>query len=166
VPSSRLAGGGEEAGAHLALNDMAAAFLDASLLAMLAAVTLSDLRTRLIPDRFLVAGLACVLAAIVVTEPGTLPGRLLAGLAAAGFLLVAALLRPDDMGLGDVKLAGVLGVYLGPAVLGAMMVAFASGSIAGIVLVVRHGWGARRLTIPFAPFLALGALVAIAPAAS
>jgi leader peptidase (prepilin peptidase)/N-methyltransferase len=82
---------------------------------------------------------------------------------AAGFLLAAALVRPDGMGLGDVKLAGVLGIYLGAAVIEAMVVAFAAGSLAGLVLLARHGWAARSSTIPFAPFLALGALLAIAP---
>jgi leader peptidase (prepilin peptidase)/N-methyltransferase len=67
------------------------------------------------------------------------------------------------MGLGDVKLAAVLGFYLAAGVIEAMVVAFAAGSLAGFVLLVRHGWQARSRTIPFAPFLALGALVAIAP---
>ncbi len=66
------------------------------------------------------------------------------------------------MGLGDVKLAGVLGVYLGAAVIEAMIVAFAAGSAVGLALIARHGWAARGRTIPFAPFLALGALVAMA----
>jgi leader peptidase (prepilin peptidase)/N-methyltransferase len=91
-----------------------------------------------------------------------LPERLLAGLGAAAFLFAAALVRPEGMGLGDAKLAGVLGIYLGAAVLDALVVAFAAGSLAGLALLARHGWKARTRTIPFAPFLALGALAAIA----
>jgi leader peptidase (prepilin peptidase)/N-methyltransferase len=87
--------------------------------------------------------------------------RLAAGAGAAGFLLAAAVICPDGMGLGDVKLAGVLGVYLGAAVIEAMLVAFAAGSAVGLVLLARHGWAARSRTIPFAPCLALGALVAL-----
>jgi leader peptidase (prepilin peptidase)/N-methyltransferase len=140
---------------------MAAAVLDASLVAVLGVVTVSDLRTRLVPDAALVASLAVALPVCVLSDPGALPERLLCGLAAGGFLLIAALIRPDGMGLGDVKLAGVLGVYLGPRVAEAMAVAFAAGSIAGLVLLARHGWSARSRTIPFAPFLAIGALVAL-----
>lgn len=153
--------GGELRG-HGALNDMAAAVLDASLVALLCVVTVSDLRTRLVPDR---AMLACLLVAIpvcVVSAPGAMPERLLASAGAGGFLLAAALIRPDGMGLGDVKLAAVLGFYLGAGVIEAMVISFAAGSAAGLALLVRHGWRARTRTIPFAPFLALGTLVAIA----
>jgi leader peptidase (prepilin peptidase)/N-methyltransferase len=141
---------------------MAAALLDAWLVLLLAVVTLSDLRTRLIPDRPLFAGLAVALAICAACDPASLPMRLLAGAGAGGFLLAASLARPDGMGLGDVKLAGVLGVFLGPAVVEALLAAFATGSITGLALIARHGWKARSRTVPFAPFLALGALVAIA----
>jgi leader peptidase (prepilin peptidase) / N-methyltransferase len=148
---------------HWALNDMAAAVLDASLVVLLGVVTASDLRTRLVPDGPLAAGLALALGLCTLSDPGVLPERLAAGTGAAGFLLGAALIRPDGMGLGDVKLAGVLGFYLGGAAIEAMLVAFATGSLAGLVLIARHGWAARTRTIPFAPFLALGGLVAIGP---
>lgn len=140
---------------------MAAAVLDASLVALLGVVTVSDLRTRLVPDAALVASLAVALPVSLLSDPSGLPERMFSGLAAGGFLLGAALIRPDGMGLGDVKLAGVLGVYLGARVAEAMVVAFAAGSLAGLVLLARHGWSARSRTIPFAPFLALGALVAL-----
>jgi leader peptidase (prepilin peptidase) / N-methyltransferase len=141
---------------------MAAALLHASLLVVACVVTLADLRSRLIPDRPLLSGLVFALAVCLITDPAGVPARLAAGAAAAGFLLATALVRPDGMGLGDVKVAGVLGFYLGGGVLVAMLVAFAAGSLAGMVLIARHGWEARRRTIPFAPFLALGALIAIA----
>ena len=140
---------------------MAAAVLDASLVVLLGVVTVSDLRTRLVPDAALVVSLAVALLVCLLSDPGGLPVRMLSGLEEGGFLLAAALIRPDGMGLGDVKLAGVLGVYLGAWVAEAMVVAFAAGSIAGLVLLARHGWSARSRTIPFAPFLALGALVAL-----
>jgi leader peptidase (prepilin peptidase)/N-methyltransferase len=141
---------------------MTAALLDASLVLMLGVVTVSDLRTRVVPDRPLAGGLIVALGLCALTDPAGLPERLAAGAGAAGFLLAAALIRPEGMGLGDVKLAGVLGVYLGAAVIVAMVVAFAAGSFAGVALIARHGWGARSRTIPFAPCLALGAAVAIA----
>ena len=141
---------------------MAAALLDASLVLLLGAVSVSDLRTRLVPDEPLVVGLALALILSALSAPAELPERLAAGAGAAGFLLAAALIRPDGMGLGDVKLAGVLGVYLGADVIEAMIVAFAVGSVVGLAIFVRHGWGARSRTIAFAPCLALGALVAVA----
>jgi leader peptidase (prepilin peptidase)/N-methyltransferase len=142
---------------------MAAVLLDASLVALLGVVTLSDLRTRLVPDGALLASLVVAIPVCLLSDPAGVPGRLLAGICAGGFLLAAVLIRPDGMGLGDVKLAAVLGFYLGVGVIEAMVVAFAAGSVAGLVLLARHGWNARSRTIPFAPFLALGALVAIAP---
>jgi leader peptidase (prepilin peptidase)/N-methyltransferase len=141
---------------------MAAALLDASLVLLLGVVTLSDLRTRLVPDGPLVLGIVVAMALCAFSAPAELPVRLAAGAGAAGFLLAAALIRPDGMGLGDVKLAGVLGVYLGAAVIEAMIVAFAAGSVVGLALIARHGWSARRRTIPFAPCLALGALATLA----
>jgi leader peptidase (prepilin peptidase) / N-methyltransferase len=140
---------------------MAAALLDASLVLMLGVVTVSDLRTRLVPDFPLAVSLTLVLGVCALTDRGDLPERLVAGAGAAGFLLAAALIRPDGMGLGDVKLAGVIGVYLGGAVIVAMVVAFAAGSAVGILLIARHGWAARSRAIPFAPCLALGALAAV-----
>jgi leader peptidase (prepilin peptidase) / N-methyltransferase len=142
---------------------MAAALLDASLLALLATVTVSDLRRRIVPDRVLAAALAMALPLCALDEPAALPPRLLAALGAGAFLLAAALWRPDGMGLGDVKLAALLGIYLGPAVVEALLVAFLAGAVAGLAIVACHGWAARSRTIPFAPFLALGALAAIAP---
>jgi leader peptidase (prepilin peptidase)/N-methyltransferase len=141
---------------------MAATLLDASLVAMLALVTVTDLRTRLIPDGPLVVSLALALGLCALSDPGAIPERLAAGAGAAGFLLAAALLRPDGMGLGDVKLAGVIGVFLGVRVIAAMAISFAAGSIAGVALIIRHGWSARTRSIPFAPCLALGAVIAMA----
>jgi leader peptidase (prepilin peptidase)/N-methyltransferase len=141
---------------------MAATTLDASLVLLLGVVTVSDLRTRLVPDAALAAALALAITVCALDGRGELPERLLAGAGAGAFLLVAAMIRPEGMGLGDVKLAGVIGIYLGPAVVQALTISFATGSIAGLALLARHGWEARRRTIPFAPFLALGALVAMA----
>jgi leader peptidase (prepilin peptidase)/N-methyltransferase len=141
---------------------MAATALQVSLLVLLGIVTVSDLRTRLIPDGPLIAAVACAVALCALAWPSELGMRLLAGICAGGFLLGAALLRPGGMGLGDVKLAAVLGLYLGPAVVAALLVAFTAGAIAGLVLLVRHGWAARTRALPFAPFLSFGALVALA----
>ena len=63
---------------HGALNDMAAALLDASLVALLGVVTVSDLRTRLVPDGPLVLGLLLALGYGVLSAPGELPARIAA----------------------------------------------------------------------------------------
>jgi leader peptidase (prepilin peptidase)/N-methyltransferase len=141
---------------------MAVPLLHALLILLAAVVTVSDLRSRRIPDLALLTALALAAPVCALSDPSGLPERLLAATAAGGFLLTAALLRPDGMGLGDVKLAGVLGFYLGSRVVEALLIAFAVGSLAGLLVLLRHGWAARHRTIPFAPFLALGALAAIA----
>jgi leader peptidase (prepilin peptidase)/N-methyltransferase len=137
---------------------MTAAFADATLLALVLTVTVADLRARLVPDRALAVATVIVVSLTAALDPAALPERGLAALGAGGFLLAAALIRPGAMGLGDVKLAAVLGLYLGRGVIAALLVAFVSGSLIGLVLIARNGWAARSRTIPFAPFLSLGAL--------
>ncbi|MBA2794553.1 MAG: prepilin peptidase, partial [Thermoleophilaceae bacterium] len=85
----------------------------------------------------------------------------IAGTAAFVFLLLAALAYPSGMGMGDVKLAGVMGLYLGASVAPALLLAFALGSGVGLALMARHGAQARKRGVPFAPFLALGGLVGL-----
>jgi leader peptidase (prepilin peptidase) / N-methyltransferase len=140
---------------------MAAAILDAALLGLLATVTVTDLRARLVPDRALVAATVVAIGVGAIADPGGLPEHLAAALGAGGSLLLAALVRPGGMGLGDVKLGAVLGLYLGPAVLTALLIAFVAGAVAGLVIVARRGWEACFRTIPFAPFLAIGAVAAL-----
>jgi leader peptidase (prepilin peptidase) / N-methyltransferase len=140
---------------------MAAGILSASLLALLATVTVTDLRARLVPDRALLAATFVAIPVLGVAEPDALPSRLVWSLAAGGFLLATALIRPGGMGLGDVKLAAVLGLYLGAAVVPALLLAFAAGGLVGLAIIAGRGWSARSRTIPFAPFLAAGAAAAM-----
>lgn len=142
---------------------MAALLLAASLAALLAVVTVTDLRNRLIPDRVLVAGAIAGIAVVAASDPAVLPERLGWAAVAGAFLGAAHAACPEGMGLGDVKLAAVLGLYLGPAVATALLVALSAGALAGLALVARHGAAARARTIPFAPFLATGAAVACLP---
>jgi leader peptidase (prepilin peptidase)/N-methyltransferase len=133
------------------------------LVALLVPITLIDLDRRIIPNRLTGAGAIAALAIGAATGLSALPEQLIAGAAAGGFLLIAALARPAGMGMGDVKLAGMLGLFLGWQVVVALLVALLSGALAGIVVVARHGIAAgRRATIPFGPFLALGGVVALA----
>jgi leader peptidase (prepilin peptidase)/N-methyltransferase len=127
----------------------------------LAAVTLTDLERRIIPNRILLAAAAAGVAIAAATDPGSLPERAIAAAAAGGLLLAAALAYPRGMGLGDVKLAAVMGLYLGRSVAPALLVGFAAGSLVGLALIARHGAAARKQAIPFGPFLALGGIVGL-----
>ena len=65
------------------------------------------------------------------------------------------------MGLGDVKLAAVMGLYLGRSVAPALMTAFLVGSLVGLALIASQGSSARKMAIPFGPFLAIGGVVGL-----
>lgn len=132
----------------------------ASCLITLGWVCVTDLRRRIIPNRALVAGAIPVLLAFAFWSPSILPGRLLwAALASLPLGLVAGL-RPAALGMGDVKLVAFLGFCLGPPVVVAFIVASLTGSVAGVWILIRRGLSARKATVPFAPFLAIGTLVA------
>lgn len=136
------------------------ALLSLVLLALLAPVTLIDLERRIIPNRITGPGAIVAVAVGLVLDPAGEPERLLAGVAAAGFLLLALLVCPGGMGMGDVKLAGMLGLFLGRDVGVAMLVALVLGTVVGVGIVARKGVAAgRRTRIPFGPFLALGGIV-------
>jgi len=107
-------------------------------------------------------GALLALAIGAATGLDQLPEQLIAGAAAGGFLLLAALARPGGMGMGDVKLAGMLGLFLGREVAVALLVALVVGTLVGIVVMARRGVAeGRRTAIPFGPFLALGGVVAV-----
>jgi leader peptidase (prepilin peptidase)/N-methyltransferase len=139
---------------------MASAILAGGMTVLLLAVTITDLRARVIPDIALAPAAALALAVAAASTPETLAERAAAAGGAGGFLLAAALARPGGMGLGDVKLAAVLGLFLGRAVVAALLVALATGAIWGIAAVAIRGGRMSEETIPFAPFLATGAAVA------
>jgi leader peptidase (prepilin peptidase)/N-methyltransferase len=127
---------------------------------MLAVVTVTDLRERRIPNWALGAAVALGLPLLAIVDPGALPARSAAALVAGGVFLALALGRPGGFGLGDVKLIGTMGLFLGPAVITAVLLALLAGTLHGLLLFIRHGSAAAKLTLPFAPFLALGALCA------
>ncbi|MBM3667344.1 MAG: prepilin peptidase [Actinobacteria bacterium] len=129
--------------------------------ATLVTVTLADLEKRVIPNGVLLAAAVAAVAIVIAAEPSSLPERLIAAAGAGGFLLLAALAYPGGMGMGDVKLAGVMGLYLGGAVVPAMVVAVLAGALVGLALMALHGSGERRRAIPFGPYLALGGFVGL-----
>jgi leader peptidase (prepilin peptidase) / N-methyltransferase len=129
--------------------------------AMLAAVTLTDLERRVIPNVILLAGSVTAVALVAVTDPSSFPERAIAAAAAGGLLLAIALAYPRGMGMGDVKLAAVMGLYLGSAVAPGLLIAVLAGTLVGAGVMLMHGSGARKLAVPFGPFLALGGVVAL-----
>ena len=131
-------------------------------IAALVAITRIDLEHRIIPNRILAPLAAAALILTAMFEPHQLLEHLIAGAAAGGFLLAAVLAHPGGMGMGDVKLAAVMGLVLGRAVAPALLVALIAGTVVGIAVMVRHGVReGRKTAIPFGPFLALGGVVGL-----
>jgi leader peptidase (prepilin peptidase)/N-methyltransferase len=127
----------------------------------LVAVTLTDLERRIIPNKILLVAAVLGVAIAAVGDPGSLPERAIAAVAAGGLFFAAALAYPRGMGLGDVKLAATMGLFLGRDVGPAIFVALLVGSIVGLAMMAREGAGARKRGIPFGPFLALGGVVGL-----
>jgi leader peptidase (prepilin peptidase) / N-methyltransferase len=124
-------------------------------------ITLIDLDRRIIPN--LITGPAAIAAviAILALDIDFLPEALIAAAAGGGFFLVAAMLYPRGMGMGDVKLAGMLGLYLGKAVAPAILIALIGGVVVGAAIIARKGAAeGRKTAVPFGPFLALGGMIA------
>ncbi len=132
------------------------------LVAVLVPVALIDLEEQIIPNRITLPAAVAGVAIGLALAPARVPEQLIAGAAAGGFLLVFVLAYPRGMGMGDVKLAAVLGLYLGSSVAPAMLVALISGTLVGVVVIMRLGVAqGRKTAVPFGPFLALGGLVGL-----
>ena len=126
---------------------------------VLVALSAIDLEHRIVPNRIVLPATVVVLA--VQTARTLSPEWAIAGLAASAFLFAAALAYPAGMGMGDVKLALLMGAVLGRTVGIALMVGMVSALVPGVVLLARHGSKARKMGVPFAPFLALGSVAAL-----
>lgn len=149
-------------GAVLAGGASATIVLNVALILLLVPIALIDVEHRIIPNKLTALGAVLALAIGTALDPSGEPARLIAGAAAGGTLLLAALAYPGGMGMGDVKLAGVMGLFLGSAVAAAMLVALLAGVLFGALVLTRKGTQATRKTaVPFGPFLALGSLVAV-----
>jgi leader peptidase (prepilin peptidase) / N-methyltransferase len=131
----------------------------ATFCAVLVAVSATDLERRIIPNRIVLPATVVLLAAQTILDPSI--EWILAGLAAAAFFLLAALAYPGGMGMGDVKLALLLGVVLGRTVPVALLIGMLAALVPSFVLLAKHGRAGRKMTIPFGPFLALGGVVAL-----
>jgi leader peptidase (prepilin peptidase) / N-methyltransferase len=147
------------AASFLAFGWSGKSFVAAFFCAVLVTISATDLAHRIVPNVIVLPAAAVVLVAQTALEPSV--EWVLAALGAALFLLVAALAYPKGMGMGDVKLALLLGAMLGRTVPVGLMLGMVAALVPSVVLLARHGSAARKMTIPFAPFLAFGAVVAL-----
>ena len=135
--------------------------LGLTLCAVLVTVTLTDLERRVIPNVVLAVGAAVGAGIVLASDPDSIGVRLIAAAAAGGFLLAVAVAYPRGMGMGDVKLAALLGLFLGRAVAPALVVAIAAGALVGVAIMLARGPAARKSAVPFGPFLALGGVAGL-----
>jgi leader peptidase (prepilin peptidase) / N-methyltransferase len=130
--------------------------------AVLVPITLIDFDRRIIPNKITIPASIAAIVLGLALDPSKVPGQLIAGAAAGIFLLVFALVYPKGMGMGDVKLAAMMGLFLGATVSVALLVGTLAATIAGGVIMARVGVArGRKTTMPFGPFLACGGIVAL-----
>jgi leader peptidase (prepilin peptidase) / N-methyltransferase len=135
------------------------AVLAAGFCAVLVALTAIDLTHRIVPNPIVVPAALATLVLHTLLDPSAV--WLAGSFGAAGFLFVAVLAYPKGLGMGDVKLALLLGAMLGGSVAVALLLGFVAALVPSAVLFARHGSNARKMAIPLVPFLALGAVVAL-----
>lgn len=129
---------------------------------LLVPITLIDLDHHIIPNVLVIIGAVAAIALTAAFDSGSLVENLISGVGAGGFFLVAAIVYPAGMGMGDVKLAGVMGLVLGRAVIPAVFAALILGSVIGAAIIARYGMKeGRKKGIPFGPWLAAGSIVGL-----
>jgi len=147
------------AASFLAFGWSGKSFVAAFFCVTLVTISAIDISHRIVPNVIVLPAAAIVLVAMTALEPSA--EWALGAFGAALFLFLAALAYPKGMGMGDVKLALLLGAMSGRTAPVALMVGMLAAVVPSVVLLVRHGSAARKMAIPFAPFLALGGIVAL-----
>ena len=137
----------------------ALAALVAGFCAVLVALSVVDVQHRIVPNRIVLPAAAVALVAHTAIDPSL--AWLAWALAASGALFLVVLAYPKGLGMGDVKLALLLGAVLGASVTVALMIGLFAALVPSAVLLARHGSSARKMGVPLVPFLALGAVVAL-----
>ena len=127
--------------------------------ALLVVLSAIDIQHRIVPNRIVLPAAALVLGVRTLLDPS--PEWLFASIGAAGILFLALLAYPKGLGMGDMKLALVLGAMLGATVSVALFLGFLAALVPAVVLFTRHGSAARTMAVPLVPFLSLGAIVAL-----
>jgi leader peptidase (prepilin peptidase) / N-methyltransferase len=135
--------------------------LELPFVAALIALAGIDYDHKLLPNRIVYPLAGYGLIATVLVERDDLVEHVAAGAGAFAFLLAAVIAYPRGMGMGDVKLAGAMGLFLGLSVIPALLVAFLAGSVVGLAILAREGAAGRKKAIPFGVFLALGGIVGV-----
>lgn len=135
------------------------AFVSAFASAVLVMLAAIDIDQRVLPNRIVLPAWGIVLIAQIAISPDQTLEWIAASLGAALFLFLPLLVYPSGMGLGDVKLALLLGAWLGTSVIAALMVAFFAILPASLYILVRHGGAGRKTALAFGPYLAFGAIV-------
>jgi leader peptidase (prepilin peptidase) / N-methyltransferase len=135
--------------------------LELPFVACLIALAGIDFDHRLLPNKMVYPMAVYGLVATAIVDTDALVEHLIAGAGGFLFLFIAVLAYPRGMGMGDVKLAGAMGLYLGLSLIPAMLIAFLTGSAVGIGMMAREGVQARKKAVPFGVFLALGGIVAV-----
>jgi leader peptidase (prepilin peptidase)/N-methyltransferase len=158
-PLVELITGGLVAGCVLRFGVTAYAGIAAAFCIVLVVISAIDLEHRIVPNRIVVPAACAAVVAQTVREPSI--EWIAAALGAATFLLVAALAYPKGMGMGDVKLALLLGAVLGRDIAAGLMIGLLAGLVLSVFLFATKGMAARKQAVPFAPFLAFGAIVAL-----
>jgi leader peptidase (prepilin peptidase)/N-methyltransferase len=145
----------------LKFGDVLQMVLGLVLVTFLVPIAVIDLDLKIIPNKLTAPAAVLAVALGAVLEPSYLPEQLAAGAGALIFFLLPTLVHSKGMGMGDVKLVAVLGLYLGRAVAPAIFIALILGVVVGAAVIAMKGVSdGRRTKIPFGPFLAVGALVA------
>jgi len=135
--------------------------LELPFVAALIALAAIDFDHKLLPNKIVYPLAAYGVIATLLVDRDDLVENLIAGAGAFAFLLAAVIAYPRGMGMGDVKLGGAMGLYLGLSVIPALLAAFLSGSIVGVIILAREGAAGRKKAVPFGVFLALGGIVGV-----
>src|SRR3954452_9494840 len=135
--------------------------LELPFVALLIALAAIDFDHKLLPNKIVYPMAAYGVVATILVDQGDLVENLIAGAGAFVFLLAAVIAYPRGMGMGDVKLGGAMGLYLGLSVIPALLTAFLTGSVVGLFIIAREGSAGRKKAVPFGVFLALGGIVGV-----
>jgi leader peptidase (prepilin peptidase) / N-methyltransferase len=135
--------------------------LELPFVSALIALAAIDFDHKLLPNKIVYPLAAYGVIATLLVDRDDLVENLIAGAGAFAFLLLAVIAYPRGMGMGDVKLAGAMGLYLGLSIVPALLAAFLSGSVVGVIILAREGAAGRKKAVPFGVFLALGGIVGV-----
>lgn len=128
---------------------------------VLVAISRVDLERRIIPNRIVVPAWIAILLAHLAIHPHHWVEWLVASFGAGLFFLVVALVYPGGLGMGDVKLALLIGAALGWAVIAALFLGTLAAGVFAAIMLFREGSSARKRAIPLGPFLAGAAIIVV-----